>query len=90
MCLPPLVGEIKTYSIFHFQHVAVCEVRRHLKQVTQEKSSGADKLPPGYLTLSGPGFYNQPEPGGEGDESSPLSKIFSAWAKVIKRGMHIT
>ena len=39
------------------------------------------------LTLSGLGFFDQPHP--EGDESSPLSKIWSAWARVMKRGMDI-
>ena len=41
------------------------------------------------LTLSGPGSFDQPQPsGGGGVGSSPLSKIWSAWARVMKRGMH--
>ena len=40
------------------------------------------------LTLSHTGFFDQSQPGG-GVESSPLSKIWSAWARVMKRGLHI-
>ena len=34
------VGETKTYNIFRFQHVTVCEVHKHLKQVSQKKATG--------------------------------------------------
>ena len=41
----PAKRDLNTNAIFHFQHVSVPEVKKHLKQLKNKKSEGLDGIP---------------------------------------------